>query len=214
MKQLNSITISPNPNIKPNYLFVALHGWGANCNDLTPLATELNLPNYRFEFLDAPFPHPQVPGGKMWYNLSTPEYLGLVESRQMLIDWLVSLESKTGIPLSKTILCGFSQGGAMAMDVGVRFPLTGLIILSGYLHSPLQPSVDKLPHILIVHGIQDPVVPIEQAKQSRDTLTNLGANVQYQEFNMGHEIRPESLKLMRSFVMDAIAKAEKDYYIR
>ena len=205
MKQLNSITISP--NIKPNYLFVALHGWGANCNDLTAFVPELNLPNYRFEFPDAPLPHPQVPGGKMWYDLSNQEYQGLVESRQMLIDWLVSLESQTGIPLSKTILCGFSQGGAMVMDVGVRFPLTGLIILSGYLHSPLQPSVEKLPPILIVHGIQDPVVPIEQARQSRDALKNLGANIQYQEFNMGHEIRPEILKLMRSFVIDAIAQS-------
>ncbi|MGK7919767.1 MAG: alpha/beta hydrolase [Trichodesmium sp.] len=204
MTQLNSITISP--NIKPNYLFVALHGWGANCNDLTPFVPELNLPNYWFEFPDAPLPHPQVPGGKMWYDLSNQEYQGLEESRQMLIDWLVSLESKTGIPLSKTILCGFSQGGAMAMDVGVTLPLAGLIILSGYLHSPVQPSVEKLPPILIVHGIEDPVVPIQQARQSRDTFTNLGANIQYQEFNMGHEIRPEILKLMRSFVIDVIAK--------
>lgn len=204
MKQLSSITISPNS--EPTGLFVLLHGWGANCNDLTPLATQLNLPDYWFEFPDAPLPHPQVPGGKMWYDLENLEFKGLPESRQILIDWLISLENKTGIPLSKTILCGFSQGGAMAMDVGVTLPIKGLIILSGYLHSQLQPSVEKLPPVLVTHGTQDPVLPIEQGRRTRDTFTNLGANIQYQEFNMGHEIIPEIVKLMRSFVMDTMAK--------
>ncbi|NES79137.1 MULTISPECIES: alpha/beta hydrolase [Okeania] len=205
MTQLSSITISP--NLEPTGLFVLLHGWGANCNDLTPLATQLNLPDYWFEFPDAPLPHPEVPEGKMWYDLSNLEFQGLVESRQILIDWLISLESKTGIPLSKTILCGFSQGGAMAMDVGVTLPIKGLIILSGYLHSQLQPSGEKLPPVLVTHGTQDPVLPIEQGRRTRDTFTNLGANIQYQEFNMGHEIIPEIVKLMRSFVIDTMAKA-------
>ena len=64
MKQLNSISVPS--KLEPNFLFVALHGWGANCNDLTPFVAELNLPNYGFEFPDAPLPHPEVPGGKMW----------------------------------------------------------------------------------------------------------------------------------------------------
>ncbi|NEP80495.1 MAG: alpha/beta hydrolase [Okeania sp. SIO3B3] len=202
MTQLSSITISPNS--EPTGLLVLLHGWGANCNDLTPLATQLNLPDYWFEFPDAPLSHPQVPQGKMWYDLES--FQGLVESRQILIDWLISLESKTGIPLSKTILCGFSQGGAMSMDVGVTLPIKGLIILSGYLHSQLQPSGEKLPPVFVVHGIHDPVVPIEQGRRTRDTFTNLGANIQYQEFNMGHQIIPEIVKLMRSFVIDTMAK--------
>ena len=204
MTQLNSISVRP--KLEPNFLFVALHGLGANCNDLTSFVAELNLPNCWFEFPDAPLPHPKVPGGKMWYDLSNKEFRGLVKSRQMLINFLISLESKTGIPLSKTILCGFSQGGAMTMDVGVTLPLAGLIILSSYLHSPLQPSVEKLPPILMAHGIEDPVVPIEQGRRSRDTFTKLGANIQYEEFDMGHEIRPEILKLMQTFVIDVIAK--------
>ncbi|MGB3513713.1 MAG: dienelactone hydrolase family protein [Microcoleaceae cyanobacterium] len=205
MTELQSITISPNVEL-PTGLIVALHGWGANADDLAALAPQLNLPDYWFELPDAPLPHPQVPSGKMWYDLSNQEYRGLTESRQLLIDWLVSLESKTGVPLSRTILCGFSQGGAMTMDVGVNFPLAGLIVLSGYLHSPLQPSVANLAPVLIVHGKQDPVVPINAARKSLDNFTNLGAKVEYQEFDMGHEIRPEIMKLMRSFVIDAIAK--------
>ena len=204
MTQLKSISVSPNP--EANSLFVALHGWGANCNDLIDFVPHLNLPDYRFEFPDAPLPHPEVPGGKMWYDLSNQEFEGLVESRQMLIDWLISLESKTGIPLSKTILCGFSQGGAMTMDVGVTLPFAGLIVVSSYLHSPLQPSLEQLPPILIVHGKQDPVVPIQKGRESCYTFTNLGANIQYQEFDMGHEINPAVLQLMRSFVMKIIAK--------
>ena len=59
----------------------------------------------------------------------------------------------------------------------------------------------------MAHGIEDPVVPIEQGRRSRDTFTNLGAKIQYQEFDMGHEVRPEILKLIQSFVIDVIAKA-------
>ncbi|MCL2932936.1 MAG: alpha/beta hydrolase, partial [Trichodesmium sp. MAG_R03] len=91
-------------------------------------------------------------------------------------------------------------------DVGVTLPLAGLIILSSYLHSPLQPSVEKLPPILMVHGTEDQVLPIQQGRRSHETFKNLGADIQYQEFDMGHEIRPEILKLMRSFVIDVIAK--------
>jgi len=205
MTQLNSISVSP--NIEPSFLFVALHGWGSNCYNFKCFVPNLNLPDYWFEFPDAPLPHPKVPGGKMWYDLSNKEYRGLVESRQMLIDWLISLETKTGIPLSKTILCGFSQGGSMAMKAGITLPLAGLIILSSYLYSPLQPSVEKLPPVLIVHGIEDEVLPIQEGRKLRDTFTDLGANIQYQEFHMGHEIRPEVFQLIRSFVIDVIAKS-------
>jgi phospholipase/carboxylesterase len=164
-----------------------------------------NLPNFQFLFPNAPFPHPQVPWGRAWYALETENYEGLAESRQKLYDWLLSLENTTGIPLSRTILSGFSQGGAMTLDVGLNLPLAGLCSLSGYLHT--QPKITEAEHppILIVHGRQDPVVPLQAAQKARDELSALGMKVQYQEFDMGHEIQPEVLALMRQFITSLIS---------
>ena len=197
---LDFISIPPANRQPPTHLLVALHGWGANAQDLAPLASMFDLADYQFLFPDAPFPHPQVPWGRAWYALETGDYRGLAESRQILLDWLLSLECTTGVPLSRTFLSGFSQGGAMALDVGLNLPLAGLCSLSGYLHFKPQATSAALPPVLIVHGRQDQIVPVKAAQQARDELTALGVPVEYQELNMGHEIQPEVLALMHRFI--------------
>ena len=183
---------------------MALHGWGANAQDLASLVPFLNLPNYQFMFPDAPFPHPYMYGGKMWYDLSNEKAQGLPESRKLLTDWLKSLESTTGVPLSRTILSGFSQGAAMTLDLGLSLPLAGLVALSGYLHPVSVSPGSGFPPVLVVHGRQDSVVPLSAAHKTRDSLVALGVEVQYQEFDMGHEIRPEVIALIRNFVLRVI----------
>jgi phospholipase/carboxylesterase len=206
---LQFISIPPTTDRKPVALIVALHGWGANARDLTSLAPAFNLPDYQFVFPDGPFPHPHVTGGKMWYDLANKDAQGLIESRQLLRELLLSLESSTGVPLSRTILGGFSQGGAMTLDVGLTLPLAGLICLSGYLHPSISPVAGSaLPPVLIVHGTQDTIVPVSAAVRSRDSLTAWGAQVQYREFNMGHEILPEVVDVMRSFVVETVSKSD------
>ncbi|MFP4104442.1 alpha/beta hydrolase [Coleofasciculus sp.] len=111
---------------------------------------------------------------------------------------------KSVIPLSRTILSGFSQGGAMALDVGLRLPCMALVSMSGYWHDSVQLTRESLPPVLIVHGRQDPVVPISKARQVRDNLKALGITVTYQEFDMAHQILPEELMLVRRFVLDVI----------
>lgn len=186
---------------KPAGLVVVLHGWGANAQDLATLVPMLNLPNYHFLLPNAPFSHPQVGGGRMWYDLSREDYKGLALSQQLLTDWIKSLASTTGISLESTILSGFSQGGAMTLDVGLNIPLAGLVCMSGYLHRTPQDLESPVPSVLIVHGRQDTVVPISAAQRVRDYLLNLGAPMQYKEFNMGHEIRPEVLEVIRDFIV-------------
>lgn len=202
---LASISVPPANGQAPTKLVVCLHGFGANAQDLASFAPLLNLPDYQFLFANAPFEHPSVPGGRMWYDLYNKDYQGLDSSRQKLRDWLKSLEDSTGVPLSQTILSGFSQGGAMTLDVGLTLPLAGLVSLSGYLHS--QPELtDKQspPPVLIVHGREDAVVPIGAAQLAKESLSNLGVNVKYQEFEMGHEIRPAVLNLMRDFILEVM----------
>ncbi|MFB2921878.1 alpha/beta hydrolase [Aerosakkonema funiforme] len=201
---LEVITLPPKTGQPPKGAIVALHGWGANAEDLASLAPFLNLPDYEFLFLNGPFPHPHVPGGRAWYDFQ--KNYGLTESRQLLTEWLTSLEGRTGIPLENTILSGFSQGGAMTLDVGLNLPLAGLVCLSGYLHPITQEATNRnFPPVLILHGRQDSIVPVTAALKARDILSNLGVAVQYQEFDMGHQVTPAVLNLMRSFVMQVMS---------
>lgn len=200
---LNVISLPP-VNGTPTYLFVALHGWGANAQDLAPLAPFFQIPNCQYLFPDAPFNHPSFPGGKAWYSLETPHYEGLQQSRELLTNWLKSLEAESGVPLSRTFLSGFSQGGAMTLDVGLTLPLAGLCSLSGYLHSEPQSSDAPFPPVLIAHGKQDQVVPLQAAHQARDALVALNVNVEYHEFEMGHEIQPTELTAMQQFLQKVI----------
>jgi phospholipase/carboxylesterase len=201
------ITFPPKMGQVPKGLIVTLHGWGANADDLASLSPFFNLPDYQFIFPNAPFPFPNSSVGRAWYDLRMENmYQGLAESRQILIDWLQTLESSTGVPLSRTILSGFSQGGAMTLDVGLTLPLAGLICMSGYLHPGAGINVERntksLPPVLITHGRQDTVVPLQAAMRARETLESLKVAVEYHEFDMGHEIRPEMLDILRNFVVN------------
>jgi phospholipase/carboxylesterase len=207
---LRAIAIPPASGQPPAGLLVGLHGWGANAQDLAALSDYLDLPNYAMIFPDAPFPHPHALGGKMWYgfppgfsfriNLNLAQQDDLHHSRQLLKDWLLSLADSTGVPLERTIIAGFSQGGAMTLDVGSQLPVAALLVLSGYLHDAVAAAPGSTPPILMVHGLQDPVVPIEAAREAKHALVEQGAAVDYHELVMGHEIRPIVLEMIQSFV--------------
>ncbi|MDB9537045.1 alpha/beta hydrolase [Dolichospermum planctonicum CS-1226] len=203
---LDFIRVSPPGKQTPKALIVTLHGWGANAQDVASLIPHINLPDYEFLLPNAPYPYPHADTGRAWYDLRTENmYAGLAESKQLLIDWLQSLETNTGIPLSRTILSGFSQGGAMTLDVGLSLPLAGLVVMSGYPH----PSVATLnpgnfPPTLIMHGTKDEVVPLQAAIKSRDMAKSLGVAVEYHEFEMGHEINLPMLEALRTFVVKTI----------
>lgn len=215
---LNAITIPSAKGRSPQALLLLLHGWGANAQDVAGLSPYLNLPDYQMSFPDAPFAHPQAFGGKMWYGfpqnfsfINTPNFDSnpeLVSSRQLLTEWIGHITEATGVPLSRTILGGFSQGAAMTLDVGTKLPLAGLMVLSGYLHTPLPAQVATLPPVLIVHGRQDPVVPLVAAQQAKEGLLALGAKVQYHEFEMGHEIQLNVLETVQAFVSELLPTSE------
>ncbi|BAZ78870.1 alpha/beta hydrolase [Sphaerospermopsis kisseleviana CS-549] len=204
---LDFIRISPKTKQKPAALIVTLHGWGANAQDVESLSSYFNLPDCEFLFPNAPYPYPYSPVGRAWYDLRDENmYQGLPESRQLLIDWLQSLESMTGVPLSRTVLSGFSQGGAMTLDVGLTLPLAGLVVMSGYPHPQLA-NLQKgnFPPTLIMHGTQDQVVPLSAATKAKAVAEALGVVVEYHEFVMGHEINLEMLQVLRKFVIKTIA---------
>ena len=202
---LDAINVPASNGQAAQGLIVLLHGWGANAQDLVPLASMLDLPAFQFLFPDAPFPHLQAPPGcRMWYDLIAQDAQQLATSRQKLKDWLASLEHKTGIPANRTILGGFSQGGAMTLDVGLPLSVAGLVSLSGYLHPHILVEGKTAPPVLMAHGKHDSVVPLQTAQQAKERLTEMGVAVEYQEFEMGHEIRPEVLDWLKAFVTKQI----------
>ena len=199
-----------------SHLLILLHGWGANAQDVAGIAPYMQLANYQMVFPDAPHSHKLsggmgAPGGRMWYALPDifdfdqpfTHKADLQESRKLLIGWLTDLPTKTGIPLEKTILGGFSQGGAMVLDVGMALPVAGMLILSGYSHGPISAPISPRP-ILLVHGAQDPVVPIVQARQNKAELATLSVDVDYHEFDMGHEISLQVLDAARKFCENVV----------
>lgn len=97
----------------------------------------------------------------------------------------------------------------MTLDVGLNVPFAGLIALSGYLHPITQLTNQAIPPVLIVHGRQDSVVPLSAAQNARDSLIKLGVSVEYQEFDMGHEVRPAALERVRSFILEAMMQSTK-----
>ncbi|MDH6064918.1 alpha/beta hydrolase [Umezakia ovalisporum] len=203
---LQFISLPPSHPQLPTGLIVCLHGWGANAGDTASLLPFFKLPNYQFLFPNAPFPFPYSVAGRAWYDLRLENmYEGLEEGRQLLMDWLLSLENTTDVPLSRTILCGFSQGGAMTLDVGLKLPLAGLVVMSGYLHPGVVTTAKTdFPPMLIMHGKYDEVVPLQAALKARETLESLGIALEYHEFDMGHEISLEMLDVLRNFVGNLI----------
>lgn len=212
---LNAIAVTP-PNASPgtdsNRLIVLLHGWGANAQDVAGLIEAISMISIPFKGIlpDAPFDHPMVPGGKQWYgfpanyDFRTPHDFGsqgdLQQSRQQLKTWMEALPEKTGVPLEKTIMGGFSQGGAMTLDVGPQLPLAAMLILSSYSHAPIANCITPRP-VLVLHGRQDPVVPIPKALDTKAQLEQQGLPVTYHEFDMGHEVSLEALKVASQFCM-------------
>lgn len=194
-----------------NWCLVALHGWGANAADLVGLAPYLGMQHFSMVFPDAPWPHPMVPGGRAWYSFpagydfrrshSFAAQADLQASRDRLKAWLLNLPQTTQIPLERTILAGFSQGGAMVLDIGPQLPLAGQIVLSGYLHSDAQAPVSPRP-VMLVHGSFDSVVPVTMAQQAKESLQALGQSVTWHEVAMGHEIPPQVITLIAGFCED------------
>lgn len=197
---LEALSIPPSNGEKPEYLLILLHGWGANYQDLVPLASQFNLPNYQYLFPNAPFNHPQAPEGKAWYSLESDRYDGIEESRKLLYNWLSVLPENTGVPLNKTILVGFSQGGAMCLDIGLKLPVAGVCVLSGFLHYEPEKQDNPFPPVLMCHGTSDPILPIDLAKMAKQKLESVGVKIEYHEFDIEHGIIPEEIELIKKFL--------------
>ena len=207
---LETIQIETTPN--PTVSVIWLHGLGADGNDFVPIVRELDLtgcPPIRFIFPHAPVMPLTINNGyvmRAWYDilgtdLSRREDESGLRKSQALVEYLIEEEKARGIPASRILLAGFSQGCAMTLQTGLRYPekLAGLLCLSGYL--PLHTLVPDERHkanqhtpIYLAHGRSDPVIPIDRAEKSRDILRSLGYQVEWHEYMMPHSVCEEEIE--------------------
>ena len=196
----------------PKGTVIWMHGLGADCWDFVSVVKELGLPAdlpLRFIFPQAPARAITINNGQVmpgWYDISMaelhrkPDEAGVRQS-QASIDQLVAREIGRGIAAEKIILAGFSQGGAIALQVGLRHreSLGGILALSTYL--TLEDSLaaeatianTNIP-ILMAHGTQDPLIPLSLALASRAKIEARGYKVDWHEYPMPHSVCMEEIE--------------------
>ena len=181
-----------------NSRLVMLHGWGATSDDLEPLgrslAAAIDLP-LEVVALAAPHLHPQPPG-RQWYGLFPAEWDAVPAAVEALQERLKTI-TRQGPSMERTVLLGFSQGGAMALSSGCSLPLAGVISCSGYPHPNWQPA-DEHPPVLVMHGRQDTIVP----PTAMDSITERLRSDRCEtiSFDSGHTIPEETVQPMLTFL--------------
>tara|TARA_Y100001968_G_scaffold285764_1_gene285977 strand:- start:54 stop:659 length:606 start_codon:yes stop_codon:yes gene_type:complete len=167
---------------------VLLHGWGADAHDLIPvgkLLTEGLKERFEIVSFSAPQPHPSGTG-RQWYPLYPHEWEQVPRAVLDLEKRLKNICFER-IPLEKTLLLGFSQGGAMALDLANRNKFEGVFALSSYPHPDWKPLKD-MPPVFLFHGNSDQVVPKTASQKSFDILLKNGLKSELFFFDGGHEI--------------------------
>jgi phospholipase/carboxylesterase len=188
-----------------------MHGLGADGTDFVPLVPELHLPDNvapRFIFPNAPVRPVTVNNGmamRAWYDIYSTsirdrEDAAGIRASAASVHGLIDRECAAGISARRIVLAGFSQGGAIALQAGLRYaqPLAGILALSTYL--PLAASLaaeaaalNQAIPILMCHGLQDPIVPLELARKSCAALQAQGYAPQLLEYPMQHSLCAEEV---------------------
>ncbi|HSP16431.1 MAG TPA: alpha/beta fold hydrolase [Thermoanaerobaculia bacterium] len=204
------ITPSGRPESESMPLVVITHGRGADANDLADIAPYLDAtPGYRFLFPNAPNrwePEPGMTFGFTWFDGLPPVPASLAAARSAVLDFLDAALKRFPTPSGKMVVGGFSQGGLMALDAGLRRnDVAGIVAMSGALYEADLPPLRKDQRVLIVHGTFDEMINVNMARRARRVLEDRGLDPEYHEFAMGHQVTPESLAVVSEFIRSCLA---------
>jgi phospholipase/carboxylesterase len=197
------------PSAPPTAAVIWLHGLGADGHDFVPVVPELGLPDelpVRFVFPHAPVRPVTINNGmrmRAWYditpNMRQQDAAGIRDSAR-IVEGFLRHQLAGGIPAERIVLAGFSQGGAIMLHTGLRcgHKLAGLLGLSTYLPLPEHFAREARPErkdtpILMCHGQDDGMLPLQLGAWSRDVLKESGYTVDWREYPMQHQVCAEEI---------------------
>jgi phospholipase/carboxylesterase len=210
---LPCVEIGPKTDVKGAVVW--LHGLGANGHDFEPIVPFLELPRVRFVFPHAPSRAVTINGGMVmpsWYDIVSLGSAGggnathVAESRAQ-VDALLRREKERGVPSDRIVLAGFSQGAALALHSGIRYPetLAGILVLSGYEVVPgtreaEASAANRHTPMLFCHGARDGVVPVVGGRAAYQAHATPGRDAQWREFPIAHEVSDEEIAAVRDWL--------------
>lgn len=211
------------PVSKPESAVIWLHGLGADGHDFVPIVSALDLPvdlAVRFVFPHAPVRPVSINNGmrmRAWYditpNMRQQDDAGIRASEQIVLG-LIEAQRAAGIAADRIVVAGFSQGGAITLHTGLRYPqkLAGLLALSTYLPLPEAFAAEALAArqdtpILMCHGQQDGMLPLQLGAWSRDVLQARGYDVTWREYAMQHQVCPEEIADIAAWLKERLQRA-------
>ena len=203
-----------------------LHGLGADKHDFEGVVPELRLPDdhaIRFVFPNAPMRAVTINMGqtmRAWYDIldldiRAGEDGDNIRESQGILQGLVDREIEKGIAADRIVVAGFSQGGAIALQTGVRYPerLAGILALSTYL--PLSDALSEerseaslQTPIFMTHGQFDPIIPIQGAIASRQILESAGYCGEWQDYPMQHQVCLEEVEHVSDWLKRVLPATE------
>jgi phospholipase/carboxylesterase len=205
----------PAGGAKADALVILLHGYGSNGADLISLAPYWKdaLPRAAFVAPNAIEPVPQAPGGYQWFPISQldPQLMEQgARSAAQSVDRFIDRElERAGLDDSRLALVGFSQGTMMALHVGLRRkrPPAAILGFSGVLVAgrQLKDEMTAKPPVLLVHGSEDPMIPVTAMFDSAEALAAAGHGAQWHvSYGVPHSIGPDGLELGGAFLASTL----------
>ena len=210
------------PADTPRATVIWLHGLGADGHDFEPIVPQLRLPSslpVKFVFPHAPRRPVTINYGmvmRAWFDIldmTTPRKVDMasfLESADALRR-LIQHEIDGGMPSDRIVLAGFSQGGAIALHTGLRYPqpLAGIMGLSTYL--PTLDALDQEAHrtnraipIFMAHGKHDPMIPLAYADETQRRLHQHGYALRWQTYPMQHAVCPAEIDAIREWLLTVL----------
>lgn len=233
---LNRFTFRAKPDMSDNELLefieiepqqtatasvIILHGLGADGHDFEQVVELVTLPatlSVRFIMPHAPMRSVTINGGEQmraWYDfVPHSEHAGEDDIRVSAasVAHLIERERQRGIPASRIVLAGFSQGGVVALHTALRYSqrLAGVIAMSTYLDDVRTTEAERsdanlaLP-ILMMHGTRDAMIPIMRAATARENLIRLGYDVRWFDYPMEHQVCMEEIEEFSLFLAEVLS---------
>jgi phospholipase/carboxylesterase len=200
---LHYLVQEPKVKLDKNPLLLLLHGYGSNEEDLFSFAPELPDDSY---VISVRAPYDLQPYGHAWYAIhfdaDENKFSDNVQAKQsveIIASFIDEIVNQYPINTENVTLIGFSQGAILSYATALTYPekVTKVVALSGYFNQEILPEVidtKAISHLkfFVSHGSVDQVIPVDWARKAKPALENLGLEVEYQEYPIGHGVSPKN----------------------